>query len=58
VVDDQIRGEVGLPGEDGDVVPGPEARVDGGVVRRVEPVIRAVVRREERQEVDAAEEAA
>ena len=57
VVDDHVDHEVTVGREPGDVVPRAEPGVDAGVVDRVEAGVRAVVGFEERQHVDAAEQA-
>jgi hypothetical protein len=56
VVDDEVDDGAGRPAQRCDVVPGAQARVDLAMVGRVEARVRAVVRPEERQHVDAAEQ--
>ena len=53
VVDDGVDHDVVGLGEFGDVIPRAEARVDLGVVDRVEAGVRAVKRGEERQDMNA-----
>ena len=53
VVDDGVDHDVVGCGEFGDVIPRAEARVDLGVVDRVEAGVRAVKRGEERQDMNA-----